>query len=96
MERTPVFERELPDAIAVISQPDCGADFGSPEAQADAGIGLDHVDLETGIKRGMTIRGRDRSRLSRVSGFQDGTDFLRKDRSDWQPEAASHSMLVHL
>jgi hypothetical protein len=94
MEWTPGFERELPDAVAVISQPDCGADFENPEAQAraDARIGLDHVDLETGIKRGMTIRGRGRSRLSRVSGFQDGTDFLSKHRSDWQPETASHSM----
>jgi formate dehydrogenase len=58
-----VFERELPDADIVISQPFWPAYLTAPRiAKAKklklaitAGIGSDHVDLEAAIKRGITV-----------------------------------------
>jgi formate dehydrogenase len=58
-----VFERELPDADIVISQPFWPA-YLTPERIAKAkklklaitaGIGSDHVDLESAIKHGVTV-----------------------------------------
>jgi formate dehydrogenase len=58
-----VFERELPDAEIVISQPFWPA-YLTPERIAKAkklklavtaGIGSDHVDLESAIKNGITV-----------------------------------------
>src|ERR1700684_1656704 len=58
-----VFERELPDAEIVISQPFWPA-YLTPERIArakklklaiTAGIGSDHVDLEAAIKHGVTV-----------------------------------------
>ena len=58
-----VFERELPDADIVISQPFWPA-YLTPERLAKAerlklaitaGIGSDHVDLATAIERGITV-----------------------------------------
>lgn len=58
-----VFERELPDADIVISQPFWPA-YLTPERLATAarlklaitaGIGSDHVDLPTAIERGLTV-----------------------------------------
>src|SRR5271156_6390624 len=58
-----VFERELPDADIVISQPFWPA-YLTPERIAKAkklklavtaGIGSDHVDLEAAIKHGVTV-----------------------------------------
>src|ERR1700693_2352206 len=60
---TSVFERELPDAEAVISQPFWPAYLTAERiAKAKklklaitAGIGSDHVDLEAAIKNGVTV-----------------------------------------
>src|SRR5271156_4604213 len=58
-----LFERELPDADIVISQPFWPA-YMTPERIAkakklklavNAGIGSDHVDLESAIKHGITV-----------------------------------------
>jgi formate dehydrogenase len=58
-----VFERELPDAEIVISQPFWPA-YLTPERiekakklklAVTAGIGSDHVDLEAAIKNGITV-----------------------------------------
>src|SRR5436305_1706452 len=58
-----VFERELPDAEVVISQPFWPAYLTAeriakaPELKlaVTAGIGSDHVDLQAAIERGMTV-----------------------------------------
>jgi formate dehydrogenase len=58
-----VFERELPDAVVVISQPFWPAYLTAeriakaPELKlaVTAGIGSDHVDLQAAIERGMTV-----------------------------------------
>ena len=58
-----VFERELPDAEVVISQPFWPAYLtrnGSPrrpklKLAITAGIGSDHVDLQAAIERGVTV-----------------------------------------
>jgi formate dehydrogenase len=58
-----VFERELPDAAVVISQPFWPAYLTAeriakaPELKlaVTAGIGSDHVDLQAAIERGMTV-----------------------------------------
>jgi formate dehydrogenase len=60
---TSVFERELPDAEVVISQPFWPAYLTAERiAKANklklaitAGIGSDHVDLQAAIKRGVTV-----------------------------------------
>src|SRR4029077_16284417 len=57
------FERELPDADVVISQPFWPAYLTSERIAAapnlklavTAGIGSDHVDLQAAIDRGMTV-----------------------------------------
>ena len=59
----PIFDRELPDADVVISQPFWPAYLTSDRiAKADrlklavtAGIGSDHVDLQAAIDRGITV-----------------------------------------
>lgn len=58
-----VFERELPDAEVVISQPFWPAYLTSQRLEMaqqlklaiTAGIGSDHVDLEAAIRRGVTV-----------------------------------------
>src|SRR3954453_1558620 len=58
-----VFERELPEAEVVISQPFCPAYLTAERiARAPklklaltAGIGSDHVDLQAAIERGLTV-----------------------------------------
>src|SRR5215468_5100269 len=58
-----VFERELPDAEIVISQPFWPAYLTAEriakarwlKLAVTAGIGSDHVDLEAAIKRGITV-----------------------------------------
>jgi formate dehydrogenase len=57
-----VFERELPDAEVVISQPFWPAYLtaeriakAKAEIAITAGIGSDHVDLEAAIKHGVTV-----------------------------------------
>ncbi len=58
-----VFERELPDADVVISQPfwpayltaDRLAKAGRLRLAVTAGIGSDHVDLDAAIERGITV-----------------------------------------
>jgi formate dehydrogenase len=58
-----VFERELPDADVVISQPfwpaylsaDRIAKANNLKLALTAGIGSDHVDLEAAIQRGITV-----------------------------------------
>jgi formate dehydrogenase len=58
-----VFERELPDADVVISQPFWPAYLSAERMEKakklklalTAGIGSDHVDLEAAIKHGVTV-----------------------------------------
>jgi formate dehydrogenase len=60
---TSVFERELPDAEVVISQPfwpayltaEMIAKAKKLKLAITAGIGSDHVDLEAAIKHGVTV-----------------------------------------